>query len=487
VKELSKLISNIKALEIRGSQRVFIEHVCIDSRQVTDKTLFIAIRGTSTDGHLYIQQAISQGAIAIVCEVLPDDLNDEITYILVKNAATVAGNLASAFYDLPSHRLKIIGVTGTNGKTTTTTLLFDMMSRMGVKSGLISTVEVRIGERIVAATHTTPDPINLQALLSEMMNAGCEYVFMEVSSHAIDQDRIAGIKFTGGVFTNMSHDHLDYHKTFDAYIQAKKKFFDQLDPDAFALVNIDDKRGEVMLQNCRSVKRRYGIKQLADFKARVIGSTIEGLHLQVDGAEVFTRLIGDYNAYNLLAAYSVAMCLGFDKQTTLIALSGLKSATGRFEYVVKPGTKTIAVVDYAHTPDALEKVVQTCKKLLTADRKLIVVVGCGGDRDRAKRPVMGKIAVSGLQTAVLTSDNPRGEEPMAILKEMTKDFTEEELARCLVIEDRKMAIKTAANIATDGDIILIAGKGHEKYQEIKGVKLPFDDKETIEEIFGLRR
>jgi len=486
VKELAKLISDIKALEIRGSQRVFIQNVCIDSRQVGSKSLFAAIRGTSTDGHLYIGQAIQQGAAAIVCEELPDTLNEDITYVLVKDAAEALGNIASAFHNHPSRQLKVIGVTGTNGKTTTTTLLFDMLRELGLTAGLISTVEVRIDDQVLPATHTTPDPVSLHGLLSEMVVNGCQYVFMEVSSHAIHQRRIAGVRFAGGVFTNMSHDHLDYHKTFDAYIQAKKMFFDNLDQDAFALVNIDDKRGEVMLQNCRSVKRRYGIKNIADFKARVMSSTIEGLHLQVDGSEVFTRLIGDYNAYNLLAAYSVAMCLDFEKQETLVALSVLKSATGRFEYIVKPGTQTIAVVDYAHTPDALEKVVQTCRKLLPKGGRLIVVVGCGGNRDRTKRPVMGKIAVDGEQTAVLTSDNPRGEEPMDILNEMTKELTKEEMARCMVIEDRKTAIKTAANIASNGDIILIAGKGHEKYQEIKGVKTPFDDKKIIEEIFGLQ-
>jgi len=485
VKELSQLLRKLKALEIIGSTRSLIRGVCIDSRQVKDQFLFAAISGSSTDGHLYIDQAIESGAVAILCERLPEQLKDGITYILVKDAALAIGEVAAAFYGYPSSACKVVGITGTNGKTTTATLLYDLFKGMGYRAGLISTVEVRIDELIEPATHTTPDPISLQRLLGKMVDSGCTHVFMEVSSHAIHQRRIAGIEFAGGVFTNMSHDHLDYHGTFDEYIKAKKLFFDELSEQAFALVNVDDKRGEVMIQNCRSVKRRYGLKSIADYKARIIQNTIDGLHLMMDGMEMHARVIGEYNAYNLLAAYGTAICLDADRDKTLITLSRLRGAEGRFEYVVEPGREVTAVVDYAHTPDALEKVIQTASKLLKANTKLIVVVGCGGDRDKTKRPVMGKIALSGDHRAILTSDNPRSEDPDKILEDMCSTLSKEELQRCLVITDRKMAIKTASQLATKGDIILIAGKGHEKYQEIKGVKHPFDDMQIIKEIFGL--
>lgn len=485
VKELSQLLRKLKALEIIGSTRPLIYGVCIDSRKISDQCLFAAIGGSSTDGHLYIDQAIESGAIAILCERLPDKLKDGITYILVKNAALAVGEVASAFYGYPSTFCKVVGVTGTNGKTTTATLLYDLFKGLGHKVGLISTVEVRIDDLVEPATHTTPDPISLQGLLKRMVDNGCAYVFMEVSSHAIHQRRISGIEFAGGVFTNMSHDHLDYHGTFDEYIRAKKLFFDELGEQAFALVNVDDKRGEVMLQNCRSVKRRYGLRSIADFKAKIIQNTIDGLHLILDGVEMHARVIGEYNAYNLLAAYGTAICLEADRDKTLITLSRLRGAEGRFEYVVSSERQVTAVVDYAHTPDALEKVIQTASKLLKPGTKLIVVVGCGGDRDKAKRPIMGKIALTGDQRAILTSDNPRSEDPEKILEDMCATLTEEEVERCLVIADRKMAIKTASQLATKGDIILIAGKGHEKYQEINGVKYPFDDMQIIKEIFGL--
>jgi UDP-N-acetylmuramoyl-L-alanyl-D-glutamate--2,6-diaminopimelate ligase len=484
LKELSKLLASIEVIQIVGDKDKPVSDITLDSRNVINNGIFVAVKGTSTDGHLFIDNAIDSGATCIVCESLPVSRAD-ITYIKVEDASVAVGQLAAAFFGFPSHQCKVIGITGTNGKTTTATLLFDLYTELGYKSGLISTVEVRIGQEREEATHTTPDPVNLQRLLKRMTDDGCTHIFMEVSSHAVDQNRIAGIRFEGGVFTNISHDHLDYHKTFDAYIKAKKKFFDSLEKEAFALVNADDKRGEIMIQNCRSVKRRYGLKTPADFKGRILNNSIDGLHLIIDEVEVYTRMIGDYNAYNLLAAYGTAICEGQSPDEVLRILSMLQGAKGRFEYIYDPERQIAGVVDYAHTPDALEKVMSSTRKMLNAGNRLLTVVGCGGDRDRTKRPIMGKIAMSTGFPAILTSDNPRSESPEAILEDMVADLSEDEKKKCIVITDRKIAIQTAVQMAQPGDIVLVAGKGHETYQEINGVKYPFDDLKILKEMLGI--
>ena len=486
MKLLSELLDTIDVFEVVGDTAIAIESIEIDSRRVTPNSAFIAIRGSSMDGHQFIEKAVDNGARVIFCEALPASIRGNVTYVHVASSASTAGKMASKLLDNPSWDMKVVGVTGTNGKTTTVTLLYDLFAAMGYKVGLISTVEIRIAGIVELATHTTPDPINLQRLLNRMRESGCSYVFMEVSSHAVDQDRIAGIRFAGGVFTNMSHDHLDYHKTFDAYITAKKRFFDQLEDQAFALINLDDKRGRVMIQNCSAQKRTYSYKTLADFKGKLLASNIEGLHLLIDGIECHARMLGDYNAYNFLAAYGTAVLLGGDRHEVLTYLSALKGAEGRFEYLIHPLRKIIGIIDYAHTPDALSKVIATCKGLLMNNKRLIVVMGCGGDRDRTKRPVMGNIAASLADQAVFTSDNPRTEPPAEILKEIEAGVHPSDRQKYLVIEDRAMAIKTAYQIAQDGDIILIAGKGHEKYQEINGVKHPFDDVAYLKEIFEPR-
>ncbi len=457
-----------------------ISEIVFDSRKAKEGTVFVALRGTAVDGHEYIDKAINQGSRAIVCEKV-DNRNPEVLYIIVENSHYALGLISCSFYEHPSKDLKLVGVTGTNGKTTVATILYKLFTGLGQKVGLLSTVENRIGNKVLEATLTTPDALSINCLLATMRDEGCDYVFMEVSSHAADQDRIAGLDFDGAIFTNITHDHLDYHGTFQNYIYAKKKFFDQLPAHAFALVNIDDKRGAVMLQNTSAKCYNYALRSLADFKARIIENTMEGLILELDNREVYSRLVGDFNAYNLLAVYGAAVLLGEERDEILTVLSNLTTAEGRFDYVRSDESGITGIVDYAHTPDALEKVLQTLEKLREGNGRIITVVGCGGDRDRTKRPIMAKMACNYSDQAILTSDNPRTESPEAILKEMEEGVPASAKMKVLIIADRRQAIRTACRLAQKGDIILVAGKGHEKYQEIMGVKYPFDDKEVLRE------
>lgn len=466
--------------DVKGSTNIAITSVHLDSRKVKKYSLFVAISGTVVDGHKYIDTAVAAGAIAVVCEQFPEKLDDNVTYVKVKNSRFALAWMASNFYDTPSSKLKLVGVTGTNGKTTVATLLYNLFKNLGFKAGLISTVVYKVDKTEIPATHTTPDPLVLNALLGQMVEAGCTHCFMEVSSHAVDQDRITGLDFAGGVFTNITHDHLDYHKTFDNYIEAKQKFFTSLKPGAFALSNKDDRNGSVMLQNSKANKKYYGLKTPADFKCKILENQLTGLLLNIDGTELVTRLIGTFNAYNILAVYSTAILLGEPKMNVLTGISTLNAVEGRFQYI-KTGSKIIGVVDYAHTPDALKNVLENIKSLRTGNEKLITVVGCGGDRDKAKRPVMRKIATDFSDKVILTSDNPRSEEPEAIIEDMKEGMDPIEAKKTISIADRKEAIRTACLMAQPGDIILVAGKGHEKYQEIKGVKHPFDDMQVLSE------
>lgn len=468
---------------MRGSTNIAVNDLQIDSRQVKNGSAFIAVRGVKTDGHQFIEKAVQQGAAAIIAENLPENLPGNVTGVEVENSAMAAGIMAHNFYGQPSEKVKLVGVTGTNGKTTIATLLFKLFSVLGYQCGLISTVENRIGNEVVEATHTTPDPVSLNALLGKMVSSGCSHVFMEVSSHALHQHRVAGLKYAGAVFSNITHDHLDYHKTFDEYIRVKKSFFDSLPSDAFAISNADDKRGQVMLQNTNAQKYLYSLRTLAGFKGKILENNLSGLVMNVDDHEVHFRLIGEFNAYNLLAVYAAAVCLGEDKQEVLQVLSGLTGAEGRFDYIISPKEKIIGIVDYAHTPDALLNVLATIKKLRKGHEQVITVVGCGGDRDKTKRPVMGEVACEHSDKVIFTSDNPRSEDPLAILKDMETGLNTAARRKYISIADRKEAIKTAVSLAKPEDIILIAGKGHEKYQEIKGVKYPFDDKQVVKEVF----
>jgi UDP-N-acetylmuramoyl-L-alanyl-D-glutamate--2,6-diaminopimelate ligase len=480
---LRDILINVALLSTKGDMAIVLGSLCIDSRQVTSGSAFIAVRGTLSDGHLFIDKAIEQGAVAIVCETMPAIIKDGIAYIQVKNSAVAAGLMADAFYDFPSQQLKVVGVTGTNGKTTTVTLLYKLFEALGNKCGLLSTVQNHIHDKIEIATHTTPDSISIHAMLRSMVDAGCTYAFMEVSSHAIHQHRIAGINFAGGVFTNITHDHLDYHKTFDEYIRVKKSFFDELPKDAFAITNADDKRGLVMLQNTKAAKYTYSLKVPATIKGKVLENNLTGLVMVVDGEEAHFRMIGTFNAYNLLAVYGVAKMLGTDKMETLATLSGLQGAAGRFETYLSPNDKIMGIVDYAHTPDALLNVLATINQLRTDGQQLITVIGCGGDRDKTKRPVMAQAACEHSTKAILTADNPRSEDPEVILNEMEAGLTGPQKRKSLRITDRREAIKVAVTLAQAGDIVLVAGKGHETYQEIKGVKHHFDDREILTEAF----
>ncbi len=482
--ELKDILYKVSLTAGSGDMGVNITGVCFDSRQTKPGYLFVAVKGTQSDGHQYISKAVSLGAVAVVCEVLPDNAPDNVTFVTVKNSSQALGVIASNFYQNPSEKLKLTGVTGTNGKTTVATLLFKLFTSLGYKCGLISTVENLIIDQVIPSTHTTPDPVQLNELLKRMVESGCSHVFMEVSSHAIDQERIAGLKFVGAIFTNITHDHLDYHQTFENYIKAKKKYFDELGSDAFALVNADDKRGMVMLQNTKATKYSYGLKKVVDFKGKILTNSIEGLELDLAGKTVWFKLIGDFNAYNLLAAYGAAVLLGEDSDQVLVKLSSLKGAVGRFDLVL-PGSKRIAIVDYAHTPDALKNVLDTIAQFRSGNEQVITVVGCGGNRDRAKRPLMASIACKLSDKVVLTSDNPRDEDPVAIIKDMQAGVSPSEVRKTLVIADREEAIKTACMMANEKDIILVAGKGHETYQEIKGVKYPFDDREVVERMLRL--
>jgi UDP-N-acetylmuramoyl-L-alanyl-D-glutamate--2,6-diaminopimelate ligase len=475
---LRDILYKVSLTSTYGNMDVEVEGICFDSRKVQAGFLFVAVKGTQSDGHEFIEKAEKSGAAVIICEKLPATINETITYATVKDSAQALGIIAANFFGNPSEKIKLTGVTGTNGKTTTATLLYQLFSSMGHRCGLLSTVENRIGTDIIASTHTTPDPIQLNEMLLKMIASGCTHAFMEVSSHAVDQERIAGLKFAGAIFTNISHDHLDYHKTFENYIKAKKKYFDDLNADAFALVNADDKRGMVMLQNTKAKKYSFGIKKMVDFKGKVITNSLQGLELEINGKNVWFKLIGDFNAYNLLGVYAAAVLLGEDSDEVLTHLSMLTGAPGRFELVL-PGSKVTAIVDYAHTPDALKNVLETIGQFRTGNEQVITIVGCGGNRDKTKRPLMASIACRFSDKVVLTSDNPRDEEPMDIIKDMQAGVMPTEARKTLVIADREEAIKTACMIAKENDIVLIAGKGHETYQEIKGVKYPFDDKEVV--------
>ena len=459
--------------------------IAIDSRLAKPGSCFIALKGTKSDGQAYIDAAIEKGATAIICESIPANATDGITYIEVENTAKAAGYISHNFFGEPSTRVKLVGVTGTNGKTTIATLLWKLFSGLGHTCGLISTVQNQVGDKVLEATHTTPDAVSINALLKQMVEAGCTHVFMECSSHAIHQYRIAGLQFAGALFTNITHDHLDYHKAFDEYIRVKKSWFDELPASAFAISNADDKRGAVMLQNCQAKKQFYSLKTMADFKGKILDNSLEGLHMTINDKEVYFRLIGEFNAYNLLAVYGAAVCLGEDKDKVLQVLSSLDGAEGRFDYRISKQDKITGIVDYAHTPDALLNVLATIKKLRRGHEKIITVVGCGGDRDKTKRPVMAEVACEYSDKVILTSDNPRSEDPLEILKEMEAGLTVKTKKKAISIAERKEAIKTAVSLADKDDIILVAGKGHEKYQDIKGVKYDFDDKQVLNEMFEL--
>lgn len=484
MKKLEDILYKVRIIAIHGSRDVNVNSITIDSRKVNNGSMFIAIKGEKVDGHDFIQQSIDSGAAIIVCEELPARLNDAVTYIQVKNAHEAAAYIAHNFYDEPSKKLKLVGVTGTNGKTTIVTLLFKLFSGLGYKCGLISTVQNQIANEIIPSTHTTPDAISLNALLKQMADAGCTHVFMECSSHAIHQHRITGLHFAGGIFSNITHDHLDYHKTFDEYIRVKKSFFDNLTSDAFALSNLDEKRGTVMLQNTPAKKYYYSLKNVADFRGKILENALTGLVMLVNDKEVHFLLIGEFNAYNLLAVYGAAICLGEDNEKVLLVLSGLSGAEGRFDYIISK-ERIIGIVDYAHTPDALENVLSTIKKLRRGDEQVITVVGCGGDRDKTKRPEMAGIAAALSNRTIFTSDNPRSEDPAQILKDMEAGLNSAGRRKSISIVDRREAIKTAVSFANSEDIILVAGKGHEKYQIIGNQKLHFDDKEVLSEMFEL--
>jgi len=476
--ELKDILYKVHITSTSGSMNIEVKGICFDSRKVQPGFIFVAVKGTQSDGHAFVEKAVRSGAIAVVVEKLPEIISEKITYVAVKDSAKALGIIASNFYGNPSGKLKLVGVTGTNGKTTVATLLFKLFTTLGYRCGMLSTVVNKIVDKEIPATHTTPDPIQINELLIRMLEDKCTHCFMEVSSHAAAQGRIEGLNFSGALFTNITHDHLDYHHTFESYIRAKKIFFDGLSSEAFALVNIDDKRGMVMLQNCKAKKQTYGVKKMADFKAKIITNSIEGLELEIDERNVWFKLIGDFNAYNLLAVYGAACLLNEDPELVLMRLSALSGASGRFELVL-PGSKFTAIVDYAHTPDAVKNVLETIEHFRSGNEQVITVIGCGGDRDKTKRPLMAAIACKYSNKVILTSDNPRGEDPMEIIREMQTGVAPSEAKKTLVMVDREEAIKTACMLAKEKDIILVAGKGHENYQEIKGVKHPFDDKEVL--------
>ena len=477
MKKLSDILKGVEIVKTIGSTNIDINSIQFDSRKINNGDLFIAIKGTQVDGHTYIEKVIHLGAIVIICEVLPKQQN-EVVYIQVNNSSKTLGIIASNFYEFPSSKLKLVGVTGTNGKTTIASLLFELFQSMGYPSGLLSTIQNKIENKIVTATHTTPDPIQINKLLGQMVNEGCEYCFMEVSSHSIDQDRIAGLVFTGGIFTNLSHDHLDYHLTFDNYLKAKKNFFDELPANAFALTNTDDRNGKIMLQNTEAIRKSYSLKSISDFKCKIIENNFDGLLLKINGQEFCSNLIGSFNAYNLLAVYAAAILFGEKSEELLTTLSNLKTVEGRFDYI-RSVNNIVGIVDYAHSPDALQNVLNTIDSIRTHNETLITVFGAGGDRDKQKRPIMGKVACEKSDKVILTSDNPRSEVPEEIMKDIENGIGVEYLNRVISITNRKEAIKAACSFARSGDIILVAGKGHEKYQEIEGIKHPFDDKEIL--------
>jgi UDP-N-acetylmuramoyl-L-alanyl-D-glutamate--2,6-diaminopimelate ligase len=478
MKTLVDLLQNVNVKQIAGASDVNISSITYDSREAIPGCMFFAVNGTRVDGHIFIPQVIENGAIAVLCEALPENIVKNVTYIRVDDSSFASGIIASNWFGNPSTKLKLVGITGTNGKTTTVTLLFNLFRKLGYHAGLISTILNRIDDEIIPSTHTTPDSIQLNRLLELMIEKGCTYCFMEVSSHAIVQNRIAGLSFAGAIFSNITHDHLDFHKTFDEYLKAKKRFFDELTNSSFALTNIDDRNGMVMLQNSKAMKHTYSLQKMADFKGRIIESPLDGLHLDFDGNETWCRLVGKFNAYNLMATYGTSVLLGQDPVEVLTILSNLESVEGRFDYIKSPNG-TIGIVDYAHTPDALQNVLETINQLRTGNEILITVVGCGGDRDKTKRPVMARIAARLSDKVILTSDNPRSEVPEDIIAEMLSGVEKENSRNVQNITDRHDAIRIACAMSRDKDVILIAGKGHEKYQEIKGIKYPFDDKEIL--------
>ncbi|GAA4381872.1 UDP-N-acetylmuramoyl-L-alanyl-D-glutamate--2,6-diaminopimelate ligase [Hymenobacter koreensis] len=482
---LSDLLAAVTVREQQGPADATISGLTLDSRQAAPGMVFFALRGVQADGHQFIPKAVEQGAAVVVCEEPPFELNAQVTYLLVQDSAEAMGHMAAAFYGHPSKKLQLVGVTGTNGKTTVATLLHKLFTERGYKCGLLSTVQNQIGSEVIPATHTTPDAIRLNELLARMVTQRCTHAFMEVSSHAVAQHRVTGLHFAGGIFTNLSHDHLDYHGTFDNYLKAKKGFFDMLPKSAFALTNADDKRGAVMLQNTKARKANYSMRGQATVRGRLVENGVEGLQLEVDDREVQFRLIGVFNAYNLLAVYGAATLLGEDAEETLTVLSGLTSAPGRFEPIVSPRKRVTGIVDYAHTPDALENVLQTIADIRRPEQNVITVVGCGGNRDAAKRPVMAELAARLSDRAVLTSDNPRFEDPNEILRQMQAGVRPTDAGKSLMIPDRREAIKTACALARPGDIVLVAGKGHETYQEVQGQRSPFDDREVLKEAFEL--
>ena len=480
---LSQLIQNIKPLRVEGRTDVDITGVNMDSRRIEEGHLFAAIRGTQVDGHTFIPKALELGAKAVLCEDMPETLQDGVTYIQVASTDDALGKVATMFYGDPSSKLKLVGVTGTNGKTTIATLLYNMFRRLGYKCGLLSTVCNYIEDEAVPASHTTPDPIELNQLLARMVEAGCQYAFMECSSHAIAQKRISGLRFVGGIFTNLTRDHLDYHKTVENYRNAKKAFFDGLPKSAFAIINADDKNGAFMVQNCKATVKTYSTRTLADFKAKILECHFEGMYLEIDGREVGVQFIGKFNVSNLLAVYGAAIMLGEKPEDVLLVMSTLKSVSGRLEPISAPEGYT-AIVDYAHTPDALQNVLGAIHEVLSGKGQVITVCGAGGNRDKGKRPLMAQEAVRQSDKVILTSDNPRFEEPQDILNDMLAGLDRQQMKKVLTIVDRREAIRTACMMAQKGDVVLIAGKGHEDYQEIKGVKHHFDDKEVVREIIN---
>ena len=482
--KLSELLKNVKPLCIIGSEDVDITGVNIDSRKIEKGHLFVAMKGTQTDGHKFIPKALELGATAVLCEDLPEEKADGVTYVQVDSTESAVGPVATVFFGEPSTKLKLVGVTGTNGKTTIATLLYNMFRKFGHKCGLLSTVCNYIEDEAIPADHTTPDPIELNRLLHQMVEAGCEYAFMECSSHAIAQQRIGGLKFTGGLFTNLTRDHLDYHKTFENYRDAKKAFFDGLSKDAFAITNADDKNGSVMVQNCKAKVKTYSTRTMADFRARIIECHFEGMYLEIDGREVGVQFIGKFNVSNLLAVYGAAIMLGKKPEDILVILSTLKSVAGRLE-PIRSKEGVTAIVDYAHTPDALENVLNAIHEVLEGKSgQIITVCGAGGNRDKGKRPLMAQEAAKQSDRVIITSDNPRFEEPQDIINDMLAGLNAQQMKKTISITDRKEAIRTACMMAQKGDVILIAGKGHEDYQEIKGAKHHFDDREVVREIFS---
>ena len=480
MKLLKDILFRSRILQVFGSTHVAIEHITMDSRDVKPFSLFVAVCGVTVNGHDYIDKAIASGAVAIICEKIPDYPTGNITFIQVPNSAESLGYIASNFFDNPSDKIQLVAVTGTNGKTTIATLMHRLARKMGFKAGLLSTVVNKINDSDIPSTHTTPNAIALNALLADMVNAGCTYCFMEASSHALHQHRLTGVQLRGALFTNITHDHLDYHKTFNEYIKAKKILFDMLPSSAFAITNTDDRHGDIMVQNCKGKVKTMALHSMADYRAKVLENSFTGLHLVIDNHDVYTQLIGGFNAYNILSVYAAAMELGLDKMEVLTAISALQAPDGRFQFIKTPNGIT-AVVDYAHTPDALKNVLKTIADIRTGNEQVISLVGCGGDRDKTKRPEMARIAAEWSNRVVLTSDNPRSEDPETIIQEMKEGLDSVMMKKTLALTDRREAIKLACTLANAGDIILIAGKGHERYQEIAGVKHPFDDFQLVSE------